>query len=41
MKDYLMAEDIEVWDITYKGLYVPTIEVKIKEITRVIPKTKK
>ncbi|WMV57546.1 hypothetical protein MTR67_050931, partial [Solanum verrucosum] len=41
IKDYLLAEDIEVWDVICKGPYVPTMEVKLGEITRVIPKTRK
>ncbi|WMV08057.1 hypothetical protein MTR67_001442 [Solanum verrucosum] len=39
MRDYLAAEDIEVWDMICEGPYVPTMEVKVGEITRVIPKT--
>ena len=41
MRDYLMAEDSEVWDVICKGPYVPTMEVKDGEVTRVIPKTRK
>ena len=41
MRDYLMAEDCEVWDVICKGPYVPTMEVKDGEVTRVIPKTRK
>ena len=41
MRDYLMAEDSEVWDIICKVPYVPTTEVKDGEVTRVIPKTRK
>ncbi|XP_015060063.1 uncharacterized protein LOC107005933 [Solanum pennellii] len=40
MRDYLMAEDSEVWDVICKGPYVPTMEVKYGEVTRVIPKTR-
>ena len=36
-----MAEDSEVWDVICKGPYVPTMEVKDGEVTRVIPKTRK
>ncbi|KAH0666161.1 hypothetical protein KY285_027367 [Solanum tuberosum] len=36
-----MAEDIEVWDVICEGPYVPTMKVKVGEITRVIPKTRK
>ncbi|WMV59724.1 hypothetical protein MTR67_053109 [Solanum verrucosum] len=39
MRDYLMVEDIEVWDMICEGPYVPTMEVKVGEKTRVIPKT--
>ena len=41
MRDYLMAEDSEVWDVICKGPFVPTMEVKDGEVTRVIPKTRK
>ena len=41
MRDYLMAEDSEVWDIICKVPYVPTTEVKDGEVTRVIPKARK
>ena len=41
MRDYLMAEDSEVWDVICKGPYVPTMEVKDGEVTRFIPKTSK
>ena len=41
MRDYLMAEDSEVRDVICKGPYVPTMEVKDGEVTRVIPKTRK
>ncbi|WMV23535.1 hypothetical protein MTR67_016920 [Solanum verrucosum] len=40
MRDYLMAEDIEVWNVICKGHYVPTMEVKDGEVTRVISKTR-
>ncbi|XP_015057426.1 uncharacterized protein LOC107003615 [Solanum pennellii] len=40
MRDYLMAEDSEVWDVICKGPYVPTMEVKDRVVTRVIPKTR-
>ena len=41
MRDYLMAEDSEVWNVICKGPNVPTLEVKDGEVTRVIPKTRK
>ncbi|XP_069150334.1 uncharacterized protein [Solanum lycopersicum] len=41
MRDYLMAEDSEVWDVICKCPYVSTMEVKDGEVTRVIPKTRK
>ncbi|XP_049344714.1 uncharacterized protein LOC125809119 [Solanum verrucosum] len=36
-----MAEDSEIWKVICEGPYVPTMEVKVGEITRVIPKTRK
>ena len=41
MRDYLMTEDSEVCDVICKGPYMPTMEVKDGEVTRVIPKTRK
>lgn len=41
MRDYLMTKDINVWYMIWEGPYVPTMEVKVGEITRVIPKTRK
>ncbi|WMV41188.1 hypothetical protein MTR67_034573 [Solanum verrucosum] len=40
MRDYLMADAIEVWDVICKCPYVPIMEVKDGEVTRVIPKTR-
>lgn len=40
MRVYLMADDIEVWDVICKGHYVPTMKVKDGKFTRVIPKTR-
>ena len=34
MHDYLMAEDSELWDIVLDGPFVPTIDVKEGDITR-------
>ncbi|XP_069149834.1 uncharacterized protein [Solanum lycopersicum] len=36
-----MAENTEVWDFICKVPYMPTMEVKDGEVTRVIPKTRK
>ncbi len=36
-----MAEDTEVWHVIFECPYVPTMDVKVVEITRVIPKTRK
>ena len=41
MRDYLMVEDSEVCGVICKGPYVPNVEVKYGEVTRVIPKTRK
>ncbi|WMV33441.1 hypothetical protein MTR67_026826 [Solanum verrucosum] len=40
MRDYLMDEDIEVWNVICEGPSVPTMEVKDGEVTRVIVKTR-
>ncbi|KAH0691227.1 hypothetical protein KY289_018585 [Solanum tuberosum] len=39
MHNYLMAEDNEMWDIVLDGPFIPTIELKDGDITKVIPKT--
>ena len=41
MRAFLIAEDSEVWEVICKGSYVPTMEFKDLEVTRVIPKTRK
>ena len=40
MHDYLMAKDTEVCDIVLDGTFIPVVEVKDSEITRVILKTR-
>lgn len=40
MHDFLMAEDSELWDIILDGPFVPTNEVKEREITKIVPKTR-
>ena len=39
MHDYLMVEDKKLWDIVLDGPFIPTIEVKYGEITKVVPQT--
>ena len=38
MHDFLMAEDSELWDIVLDGPFVPMIEEKDGEKTRLVPK---
>ena len=38
MHDYLMAEDIELWDIVMDGPFVPIMEEKDIEKTITVPK---
>ncbi|XP_069152697.1 uncharacterized protein [Solanum lycopersicum] len=38
MHDFLMAEDSELWDIVLDGLFIPIIEEKDGEKTRLVPK---
>lgn len=37
--NYLMTEDIKVWNIICKGLYVLTMKTKDEDVTKVVPKT--
>lgn len=41
MHDFLMTQDSEIWDILLDGPYIPTVEVKEGETTRLVPKTRK
>ena len=38
MHDFLMAEDSELWDIVLDGPFIPMIEEKDGENTRLVPK---
>ena len=40
MHDFLMAEDSELWDIVLDGPFIPMIEEKDGEKTRLVPKTR-
>lgn len=40
MHDFLMTEDSDLLDIVLDGQYIPTIEVKEGEVTKVFPKTR-
>lgn len=40
MRDFLMVEDSELWDIILDGPHVPTLEVKDGESTQIVPKTR-
>lgn len=39
MYDFIMVEVSELWDIVFDGPFVPTIELKEGEVTKVILKT--
>ena len=41
MFDYIMAEDCELWDVICEGPYVPTVEVKDGDVTKVNLKTRR
>ena len=41
MHDYLVAVDSELWDIVLDGPFIPMIEEKDGEITRLVPKTRR
>lgn len=41
MHDFLMAKDSEPWDIVSDGPFVPMIEEKDGEITRLVPKPRR
>ena len=38
MHDFLIAEDSELWDIVLDGPFIPMIEEKDGEKTRLVPK---
>ena len=38
MHDFLMIEDSELWDIVLDGPFIPMIEEKNGEKTRLVPK---
>ena len=41
MRDFLMAEDSELWDIVLDGPFIPMIEEKDGENTRLVPKRRR
>ena len=41
MYDFLMAEDSELWDIVLDGPFIPMIEEKDGENTRLVPKPRR
>ncbi|WMV18761.1 hypothetical protein MTR67_012146 [Solanum verrucosum] len=40
MHDFLILKDNELWDIVLDGPHIPTMDVKDREVIRVVPKTR-
>jgi len=41
MHDYIMVKDIELWDVVLDGRYIPTKNVKERDLTQEVPKCRR